>query len=565
MDSDRLKIVLCWHMHQPEYRDSETGQYRLPWTYLHAIKDYVDMAAHLEAEPGARAVVNFSPVLLEQIDDYARQIMAHQEQGIELRDPMLAALAAPAFDTDPSLRLALIKGGLRAHEERLIKRFAPYRRLAEIAAMAGDRVDTIVYLNDQFIADLLVWQHLAWLGETARRGDVRIRRLMDKAAQYTLQDRHALLLIIGELLASATDRYRRLAERGQIELSVTPYAHPIVPLLLDIESAREAVPHMPLPALNRYPGGAARVHWHIEQALESFEQHFGCAPRGCWPSEGALSEETLRMLADAGFRWTASGENVLRNSLKASHMDSDAGAFQVYQLHDIPITVFFRDDALSDLIGFSYSQWHADDAVGNLVQRLEAIATTRAEHNNSVVSIIMDGENAWDHYPENGYHFLNALYRKLSSHPRLRLTTYSALLDEGAAPVKLKRLVAGSWVHGTLSTWIGDPDKNRAWDMLGDAKCAFDRVIAQGNLNAEQTSRATRQLAICEGSDWFWWFGAHNPAAAVSDFDRLYRFNLTYLYRLLGESAPDYLSQPFTHGGGAAEQGGVMRRGTDSA
>ncbi len=139
------------------------------------------------------------------------------------------------------------------------------------------------------------------------------------------------------------------------------------------------------------------------------------------------------------------------------------------------------------------------------------------------------------------------------------------MLDEGAAPVTLKRLVTGSWVHGTLSTWIGDPDKNRAWDMLGDAKCAFDRVIAQGNLDAEQTARATRQLAICEGSDWFWWFGAHNPAAAVSDFDRLYRLNLAFLYQLLGESAPDYLSQPFTHGGGAAEQGGVMRRGTDSA
>ena len=564
MYSDRLKIVLCWHMHQPEYRD-ETGQYRLPWTYLHGIKDYVDMAAHLEAQPQARAVVNFSPVLLEQIDDYAQQIIAHEKHGSALRDPMLAALAAPGFDTDPHLRLALIKGGLRAHEERLIKRFAPYRQLAEIAALAGDRLDTIAYLNDQFIADLLVWQHLAWLGETVRRGDVRIRRLMDKCAHYTLQDRRELLLIIGELLGVATDRYRRLAERGQIELSVTPYAHPIVPLLLDIKSAREAVPQMPLPALKHYPGGAARVRWHVEQALKTFEQHFRCAPRGCWPSEGAVSEETLRMLAGAGFRWTASGENVLRNSLKASHTDSDASAFQVYQLHDVPINVFFRDDTLSDLIGFAYSQWHADDAVGNFVHRLEAIAATRSGHKKSVVSIIMDGENAWDHYPENGYHFLNALYRKLSSHSRLRLTTYSDLLDEGAAPVTLKRLVTGSWVHGTLSTWIGDPDKNRAWDMLGDAKYAFDRVIAQGDLDAEQTARATRQLAICEGSDWFWWFGAHNPAAAVSDFDRLYRLNLTYLYRLLGEPAPDYLSQPFTHGGGAAEQGGVMRRGTDSA
>ncbi|MGH8502503.1 MAG: glycoside hydrolase [Gammaproteobacteria bacterium] len=560
MEAERLKIVLCWHMHQPEYRDGETGQYRLPWAYLHAIKDYVDMAAHLEAEPQARAVVNFSPVLLEQIDDYARQIRAHLEHSVALRDPMLAALAAPGFDADPGARLALIKGGLRAHEERLIKRFAPYKRLAEIAAWAGDRLDTVAYLNDQFIADLLVWQHLAWLGETVRRGDVRIRQLMDKAALYTLDERRALLAIIGELLGCATDRYRRLAERGQVELSLTPYAHPIVPLLLDIESARQAAPHLPLPELKAYPGGADRARWHITQALDVFEQHFGFAPQGCWPSEGAVSEATLKLLADAGFRWVASGENVLRNSLKASHITSDVGAFQAYRLHDMPITAFFRDDALSDLIGFTYSTWHADDAVADLIHRLENIAVYHA-HKGAVVSIIMDGENAWDHYPENAYHFLNALYRKLTTHRRLRLATYSQLLEEGAAPVELKRLIAGSWVHGTLSTWIGDPDKNRAWDMLGDAKRCFDRLMAAGKLDADQTARATRQLAVCEGSDWFWWFGAYNPAAAVSDFDRLYRLNLTYLYRLLGETPPVYLSTPFTHGGGAPKKGGVMRPG----
>ncbi len=559
----RLKVVLCWHMHQPEYRDAETGHYRLPWTYLHGIKDYVDMAAHLEALPEARAVVNFSPVLLEQIEEYARQIQAHLESGAELRDPMLAALIAPSFPIEPGARLDLIKGCLRGHEERLIKRFAPYKRLADLAAQVGDQLDAVRYLHDQFLVDLLVWHHLAWMGETVRRGDLRVKRLIARRTAYSLQERRELLSIIGELMASITGRYRRLAEQGRAELSVTPYAHPILPLLLDIQIAREAMPNVLLPELKAYPGGSERARWHIEQAIAIFRQHFGFDPKGCWPSEGAISEASLKLLAESGFGWVASGENVLRNSLAAARDTSEGAPYRPYRLRDTSVVAFFRDDTLSDLIGFSYSHWHADDAVANLMHRLETIATTQAGR-ASIVSIILDGENAWDHYPENGYYFLHGLYKKLSAHPRLELTTYSKFLKDGAAPAELTRLVAGSWVHGTLATWIGDPDKNRAWDMLGDAKRCFDRAMASGRLEAAQVQRAERQLAICEGSDGFWWFGPHNPVAAVRDFDRLYRRNLIYLYRLLGESPPDYLSQPFTFGGGAAEQGGVMRRGKDT-
>jgi alpha-amylase/alpha-mannosidase (GH57 family) len=559
--TERLQVVLCWHMHQPEYRDTETGRYRLPWTYLHGIKDYVDMAAHLELQPAAKAVVNFSPLVLEQIEDYARQIAAFLEHGSELRDSWLAALVAPSLPLDPATRLELIKGGLRAHEERLIKRFSAYKRLADIVA-ATDRLDASAYLSDQFIADLIVWQHLAWIGETARRTDARVERLQAQKTNYSPQDRRELLAIIGELLASVLGRYRRLAERGQVELSITPYAHPIVPLLLDISVAREAQPHVSLPQLAQYPGGETRAVWHIERAIESYKHYFGRAPQGCWPSEGAVSAATLKLLARHGFRWAASGENVLRNSLAESHQSSAQAPYQAYQLAGSDIVTFFRDDALSDLIGFTYSTWHADDAVANLLHRLENIAMNGG-HERKIVSIIMDGENAWDHYPDNGYYFLNALYSKLSSHPQLALTTYSEILEAGVAPATLERLIAGSWVHGTLATWIGDADKNRAWDMLGDAKRVFDRVMEEGRLTPERARRAEHQLGLCEGSDGFWWFGSYNPPAAVRDFDRLYRHNLEVLYRMLNEPPPDYLSQPFTFGGTGAEQGGVMRRGKE--
>ncbi|MBI3778684.1 MAG: glycoside hydrolase [Gammaproteobacteria bacterium] len=561
-DDIRLKVVLCWHMHQPQYRDLLSGTYQLPWVYLHAIKDYVDMAAHLEAVPRARAVVNFAPLLLEQIEDYARQVEGFLTNSLAIRDPLLAALVSPTLPAAEEERVTLIKACLRANETRMISRYPAYRNLADMAALLMPRPEATHYLSNQFLADLLTWYHLAWLGETVRRNDARAQRLLDKGSGYTLHDRRELLAVIGELLSNVIPRYRKLAERGQVELSVTPYAHPIVPLLLDFQCAHDAMPGAPLPLLQQYPGGEERARWHIREGIETFRRHFGFAPAGCWPSEGAVSTAALKLLAEAGFRWAASGESVLRNSLiKSGHADhhvKEAWLYRLYSMKDSGIHCFFRDDGLSDLIGFNYATWHGDDAVNNLVHHLENIAHCCRAHPEHVVSIIMDGENAWEHYPENAFHFLHALYRRLSEHPKFELTTFSNCLK--TVPAKsLRVLSAGSWVYGTLSTWIGELDKNRGWDMLGDAKRAFDAAAAR--LGAEQLDRARRQLAVCEGSDWFWWFGGDNPSATVADFERLYRQHLTNLYQLIGAEPPEYLAQVFTRGGGAPKHGGAMRPG----
>ena len=558
----RLKVVLCWHMHQPQYRDLVSGTYHLPWTYLHAIKDYTDMAAHLEAVPAARAVVNFAPLLLEQIEDYAKQVKGFLTNSLSIRDPVLAALVSPALLPSDEQRVMLIKACLRANESRMIDRHPAYRRLADMAKWFVAHHDSLRYLSNQYLADLLVWYHLAWLGETVRRGDVRVRRLLEKESGYTLHDRRELLIVIGELLSNVIPRYAQLAARGQIELSVTPYAHPISPLLLDFSCAHEAMPQAPLPLLPQYPGGDERARWHIREGIETFRRHFGFAPVGCWPSEGAVSVPSLKLLAEAGFRWTASGEAVLRNSLiRSGHADHHVKEAWLYRHYSVPesgMSCFFRDDGLSDLIGFTYANWHADDAVNNIVHHLENIAHCCRAHPEHVVSIIMDGENAWEHYPENAYFFLSALYRRLSEHPGIELTTFSDCLKTVAAK-SLRQLVTGSWVYGTLSTWIGEPDKNRGWDMLGDAKRAFDD--ASSRLNAEHLESARRQLAVCEGSDWFWWFGGDNPATTVADFERLYRLHLTNLYQLIGVEPPEYLAQVFTRGGGAPVHGGTMRPG----
>ncbi|GAB4288120.1 MAG: hypothetical protein Kow0096_00280 [Thiohalomonadaceae bacterium] len=562
-DSPRLKVVLCWHMHQPQYFDLESGQYQLPWTYLHAIKDYVDMVAIIEAVPGARAVVNFAPTLLEQLDDYALMVRDYLRQGTPLRDPLLAALVAPALPGDAEQRLLLIKNCLRANEIRLVDRFPQFRLLADIARCVEGTPRMVRYLDEQYLIDLLVWYHLAWMGETVRRGDSRVQQLMERGSGYTQADRRLLLQLIGELLDSVVPRYRRLAEDGRIELSVTPYAHPIMPLLLDIQSAREAMPEARLPLLEKYPDGEARVRWHVREGIRVFEQHFGSRPRGCWPSEGSVSTATVRLLAEEGFVWAASGESVLRNSLHRAELPRSKCIHRPYQVDDAAMHCFFRDDGLSDLIGFTYANWHADDAVNNLVHHLENIAAACAEEPNRVVSIIMDGENAWEYYPENGFHFLSALYRRLATHPGLELTTFSDCVDAGLVPAPLSQLVAGSWVYGTFSTWIGEVDKNHAWDLLGDAKRAFDAAVAAGRLRGDRLREAELQLGVCEGSDWFWWFGDYNPADSVRDFDRLFRMQLAKLYRLIGEQPPENITHVLFHGGGAPQMGGVMRRGQE--
>ena len=558
-----MNVVLCWHMHQPEYRNLRTGVVHLPWTYLHAIKDYVDMAAHLEAVPGARAVVNFTPVLLEQIEETIQQISAYMQGHGTIRDPVLAELAEPALPGNEEARLGLIRDCLRANKKRMIERHEPYQRLATMAEWYAEHPQSLVYASSQFVADLLVWYHLSWMAESVQRSDTRIARLQEKAVNYTLHDRRELLQIILEQMQSLIPRYRKLAEDGQVELCMSPYAHPIVPLLLDMNCAKEPIPNVQLPSTTEYPGGLARAQWHIDKGLETFQRVFGLKPVGLWPSEGGVSQQSLQLFADNHFSWVASGGNVLHNSHKK---EDHSCSHRVYRFGKIPIDCFFRDDGLSDLIGFSYSDWHAEDAVANLVGHMEEIAKVCPDRDDCLITIILDGENAWEYFPENGYHFLNELYRSLADHPLLKLTTFEQFLKEKSPqPAHEDNLVAGSWVYGSFSTWIGDPDKNRGWEMLVAAKHTFDEQLAAGKLSPEEKSAAEKQLAICEGSDWFWWFGDYNPSITVSQFDQLFRMHLANLYQMLNVEAPAYLSEVISHGGGKPSLGGVMRHHSENA
>jgi alpha-amylase/alpha-mannosidase (GH57 family) len=573
-------------MHQPDYRDYVSGEFVLPWTYLHAIKDYTDMAYHLEQNRRAKANFNFVPVLLDQLEEYTKQF-----RDGTMSDPLLALLAEENLDTiQEKERRLIVDSCFRCHHEKMIDPFPPYHRLHKLFRMLVEEGDeSYTYLSGQYLADLITWYHLSWMGESVRRHSELVARLMAKGCGFTYGERRELFNLIGELIANLLPRYRSLLQTGQIEISTTPHFHPILPLLLDFNSARDAVPDMPLPDHGRYPGGLTRSRRHIELAIESHFQRFGANPVGVWPAEGAVSGSALMLLAEQGFTWAATGEGVLVHSLHHAYGESaltenKRHLYKPYNLGDgkNSIFCFFRDDRLSDKIGFEYSKWYGRDAVRDFIHELEQIWHQHPEGDTPVVSIILDGENAWEYYPYNAYYFLSELYEALAQHPYIEMATFSEVANHcttlseneellevesfhGAriVPEKLPSVVAGSWVYGNFSTWIGDPAKNRAWNLLCEAKQSYDTVMANGRLTEAERAAAERQLGDCEGSDWFWWFGDYNPGLSVQLFDKLYRLNLSNLYRMLKLPVPTSLSHVISRGGGDAETGGTMRRGQE--
>ncbi len=559
-----LDLVFLWHMHQPDYRDQITGEVLEPWTYLHAIKDYTDMAAHLERHPRVRAVVNFTPVLLDQLEALARDLSSGRPA-----DPLARMLIEPDLErASEADKLCLLERTFRSNHATMITPFADYVALRHIRESFGAAPQLATrYLGGQYFADLVTWYHLAWTGETVRRASPLVQRLLVKGHGFSLDERVALFGELARLISEIPARYRRLSERGQIELSTTPYSHPLAPLLVDFNAARETLPDALLPASRDYPGGVARVGWHVGSAIDRHADVFGSKPRGMWPAEGGVSDAVLAQLGSAGVTWTMSGEAVLANSLRPSRSLPPREAFLggTYRFSAAPdVAVFFRDDELSDLVGFEYARWHGKEAAMDLVARLERRREVIAgQVDRPVVVIALDGENAWEHYPYNAYYFFDELYGLLATHPSIRTSTPSDYLAEGPVGTTLPHLVAGSWVYGTLSTWIGDPLKNAAWDRLCRAKAAYDERAAAGSWADEERRRIDHQLALAESSDWFWWLGEGASGHGPRTFDRLARRNLANLYRLMGVEPPADLALPIESGESQRDDQnviGAMRR-----
>jgi alpha-amylase/alpha-mannosidase (GH57 family) len=544
MSSAPLDVVIVWHMHQPYYKDPLKNEYALPWTYLHCIKDYFDMPAIVEDTPGAKAVFNLVPSLIEQILDYAA--------GTAVDPFLLKGKAAPG-DLSTDDRVFLLENFFSANRQRMIE---PSRRYLELLYMAGEGKpgsarDRVKHFSEQDLLDLQVWFFLAWTGEAARRRYPVFAELVAKGEDFTVADKELLFATQQELLQSIIPLYKRLHEEGRIELSVTPYYHPILPLLCDIRAAQTAMPRVTLPVANiRYPEDARA---QVSRGIEYFREVFGFAPTGMWPSEGSVSNETLEIISGCGIRWIATDEEILAKSLDGGLGSNKERLYRpwVFSGKQGEIGVFFRDHQLSDLVGFTYSQWDAGRAVSDLCGRLNAIKA-RVGGEGRVVPIILDGENAWEYYPDNAYDFLQGMYRGIAESTALNLTTCSEVLKHTRFDGRLHTIHPGSWINGNYGIWIGHPEENLAWDLLAKAREAavsanslVATALESGAPSAEVTAELIcRSLYAAEGSDWFWWYGDDHFSPHSDRFDKLFRQHLMNVYRLLGQDTPRELLEP---------------------
>lgn len=534
----KVRLAFLWHMHQPSYRDPESGGFLLPWVRLHASRAYSDMALLLERHPAVRCTVNFTPVLLEQIEAYVKDGAADRFLDLSRKAP--SALT-------PEERQAILRSFFMIDWETVVK---PSPRYAELLAKRGrdvrylDLAEVARRFSDEEIADLQVLFNLSWMGFAAREEDPALRALQRKGRGYTRGDCDRVLEAHRRILAEIGPRWRRLAERGQVELSSTPYFHPILPLVCDSDSAARALPQLPLPPRFAWPEDAA---WQVREGAALHAAFFGAPPRGMWPAEGSVSPEALEVLAAEGIRWAATDEGVLFHSLPA-----DAQRLRsLYRAWRVPtrkgeVAMLFRDRGLSDLIGFTYQRSGAREAVADFMSHVRSIATAWEKEGHAgpaTVGVFLDGENPWEHFPDSGEEFLTRLYRALASTPGLSTVTLSEATAE-APPDPLPRLHSGSWIESSYRIWIGHEEDRTGWTALGKARTAVAEAERAGTVPEKVLAEARRLLYAAEGSDWFWWYGDDFTTELALEFDGLFRSLVVKACALVGAPPPAEALEP---------------------
>lgn len=564
--SHPLYVAFIWHQHQPLYKfrlqtlATDTQQvlggsivpYRLPWVRLHGTKDYLDLVVLLSRYPTLHQTVNLVPSLILQLEDYAAG---------RAMDPYLEVALAPTDCLNGKQRLFVIEHCFDANRHTLID---PHPRYAQLYAQRLEMGKgwCLKHWTLQDFGDALAWHSLAWF-DPLFWSDPEIARWLDQGRGFSLGDRHKIWQKQREILVRILPQHREMQDQGQLEIMTSPYTHPILPLLADTQVARVGHPDLPLPR-NRFlwPEDVER---HLRKAWALYGDRFGRSPRGLWPSEQAVSPGILPPIARQGFQWLCSDERILGRTLGNPFHRDGRGIlleprvlYRPYRLEtgEGDLAVVFRDQRLSDLIGFTYGGMDPQRAAVDLVESLEAIAHTLNQQeirqqeggwtslqNPWLVTIALDGENCWEFYSQDGKPFLEALYSRFQKHPGLKLVTVSEYLQQFPPTQTLatERLHSGSWVNGDFTTWIGDGTKNRAWELLAEARAV---LAAHPDVTEESHPEVWEALDAAEGSDWFWWFGEGHSSNQDGVFDELFRRHLQTLYELLGEVVPAQLYQP---------------------
>jgi len=535
-------------MHQPQYRDPATGRYLLPWTRLHALKDYWGMVKILEEFPGVHATFNVVPSLAAQIQEYASG--QFQESWFDIA-------FMPAEKLGPDAKREAIERAFQVNDN-FLRRWPRFGALAAEVRSGGAEA-CVAQWSARDWRDLQTLSQLAWMDEEYLTKDPAVKALSDRGQDFTEQDKALLFDKQHELLAAVLPEYRLAATRGQIEISTTPYYHPILPLLCDTDIARVSNPDTPVPQpAFRYPEDARE---QLARARQFHERVFGKPPAGLWPSEGSVSDEALAIAAELGFDWFATDEGVLGRTLNVGFWRDASGypenAPDLYTPWRLKrgkkeLYGFFRDHYLSDLVGFVYSRMSAEAAAADLHQRIRAIGDCEPVGRTATVSLILDGENAWEYYPGNGREFLRRFYEHVERDPDICACTVSEAIKAVPAAPMLEGIFPASWINANFDVWIGHAEDVRAWELLRDARDAFERAKTRGDSGRpvrldESTFQGRRvydAVLAAEGSDWCWWFGPEHGSANDAEFDALYRRHLTEIYHALGEPPPAALSHP---------------------
>jgi alpha-amylase/alpha-mannosidase (GH57 family) len=542
-----LRVAILWHQHQPFYKDLVTGEYRLPWVRLHALKDYYGMVKLLDEFPQVHQTFNLVPSLITQIQDYVAGTA---------RDPFLQVAARPAPDLSAEERRFALQYLFQANPVNLIGRYPRYGELWERFRSTGDSPDRADrYFQPQDFTDLQVLSQIAWFDEFFLE-EPEVAALVKKGRNYTLDEQNFIMTHQPDLIARVLPAHADAAKRGGVEISTSPFYHPILPLVCDTNMGAVSTPGLSLPQ-NRFihPEDARE---QLQRGLDLHKQVFGIRPQGVWPSEGSVSEEVFAIGHKLGVKWMATDEGVLGRTQGLSFdRDGDGrlnlhAAEKLYTVHryergETEMNLVFRDHAISDLIGFVYSGMPAADAANHLMQRIQEAAQPLLNAGQDVlIPIILDGENAWEYYPRSGREFLRRFYDRLQREPGVEAVTISEAIERQQNKSVLSSLVPGSWIHANFNVWIGAWEDNRAWDYLYHARSFYAQVAPR--CSEDQRRLASEELFIAEGSDWNWWYGPEHSSANDREFDELYRKHLSNVYQALGAAPPDYLAQPITRG-----------------
>jgi alpha-amylase/alpha-mannosidase (GH57 family) len=562
-ESPVLWVAFLWHMHQPYYKDLKTNQYQMPWVRLHGLKDYFDMVAILDDYPSIHQTFNLVPSLIEQIQDYVIN---------QVYDEHLILTERPAKDLTEVEKEKILSSFFSCNHNTMIyphPRFSQLlEKLNQVKSIgrgedAKNLKSKVQDFSLQDFLDLQVWSNLAWI-DPIFKNDRLISQLLKKGANFTEKDKRDLISKEREILGSILPKYKELQDKGQVEVSFSPYFHPISPLICDTEVAKLALPNIQLPK-ERF-SHPEDLEAQIDLGIKLYESTFGRRPNGMWPSEGGVSEQIIPRVAKFGVKWMATDEEILyfSNMLgetrgKKPVSPPKSPLYKPYKIsvENTELSIIFRDHTLSDLIGFVYSSWDAEKAADDFVSRLHRIreslplvgsgANLQKDQSQFLVSVILDGENCWEYYKNDGHDFLSALYTKLSKDKLLRTTTISAFLERSKEFERLPRLFAGSWINHNFRIWIGHPEDNLAWDFLKttrDALVEYQQEVKRRPEAEEILEKAWKEIYIAEGSDWCWWYGDEHQGPDTDEFDRIFRSHLLYVYELIDKEPPEMLYQP---------------------